>query len=120
MQQIVACSEDGFAFGEPDKLVLKKYEYLTPEDCVSLLKVRCGIEDRKYGKRYKLLYESVVAAVPELADCDDEEEIYVALVVISRGPLFVDIRRGDGCEDRPELKPGGLHLQIYVPGAFGN
>lgn len=120
MQRIVACFNDGFAFGQPDKFVLKKYDYLTTDDCLSLSKVRSRIEDRKYGHRYKLLYESIVAALPDLGDGNDLDETYIALVMISHGPLFVDIRErlyGGGREH--ELRPNGKHLQIYIPGALG-
>lgn len=117
MQRIVACINGGFAFGQPDKFVLKKYDYLTPDDCVSLPNVRRRIEDRKYGHRYKLLYESIVAAFPDFSEWDYEYQ-HVALVMISHGPLFVDVRLR-ASSDRDELEPGGRHLQIYIPGAFG-
>lgn len=45
-------------------------------------------------------------------------DILVALVVISNGPLFVDIRRIVSVMDgRHELQTAsdGMHLQFYIP-----
>lgn len=131
MQQVVACSDGRFAFGDSDKINLKKYDYLTPKDGISLLDLRRGIEDSSYGHRYKLLFDGIAAVAPQLVDRKEKSEyeierkegnILIVLVVVSHGPLFVDVRwaqRHDN-SDRDELAPGGLHLQFYIPHADGS
>ncbi|KAL2060735.1 hypothetical protein VTL71DRAFT_9376 [Oculimacula yallundae] len=134
MQQFIACSKDAFAFGEQDELVLRNYDYLLPEDCLSLWRIRCGITDPKYGYRYKLLWDSIVYFLPgaEVLEEPDKyfadrygKDLLVALVVIPNGPLFVDVRRFRDVRgvDGTELTPpsGNLHIQLYreagsVPG----
>ncbi|THV44903.1 hypothetical protein BGAL_0559g00030 [Botrytis galanthina] len=121
MQQLIACSKDTFAFGEPDKVVLRDYNYLLPEDCLPLSQIRRGIADSKYGYRYKLLWDGIASFFEndELISSDaGADQFFVALIVISSGPLFVDIRRCIMAIDkRPELLPAnsGLHLQFYIP-----
>ncbi|KAI0472522.1 heterokaryon incompatibility protein-domain-containing protein [Xylaria cf. heliscus] len=127
MQQLIARTRDGFAFGEPDEVVRKNYDYLLPGDCLPLSLVHRGIAHPKYGYRYKLLWDGINSFSPfsewETEDKRwlgwDAKKIHVALVVISNGPLFVDVRceafisKGYG----PELAPAstGLHLQFYIP-----
>lgn len=123
MQQLIACSEDSFAFGEPDKIVLRNYDYLLPEDCLPLPRVRHGITDPQYGYRYKLLWDGITSFfsedTKERLDSDFwADDFRVALVVISDGPLFVDVRRHTWAKDGGrELMPaaGSLHLQFYTP-----
>jgi hypothetical protein len=125
MQQMIACSEDAFAFGEPDEVVFRNYDYLLTEDCLPLSRVRRGISDRKYGYRYKLLWDGIISFFPDGYRSWIESDYWandflVALVVISNAPLFVDIRRHVTVRDRGrELMPagGGLHLQFYIPAA---
>lgn len=131
MQQVVACSDGSFAFGNPDKINLKKYDYLTPKDGISLLDLRRGIEDPSHGHRYKLLFDGIAAVAPQLVDREGksdfeigqkERNILILLVVISHGPLFVDVRWAQrfANSDLDELAPGGLHLQFYIPHAAGS
>lgn len=131
MQQVVACSDGSFAFGNPDKINLKKYDYLTTKDGISLLDLRRGIEDPSYGHRYKLLFDGIAAVAPQLVDREGKSDyeigqkegnILIVLVVISHGPLFVDVRWAPRYDPRnlDELAPGGLHLQFYIPHAAGS
>lgn len=121
MQQVVACSERGFAFGEPDTIVLRNYEHLLHEDCLRLNKVRELIKHSKYGDRYKLLWDGIAAFVEDTYNFNNDywsEQLFVALVVIPNGPLFLDLRGYDYVNDGGiELKPaiGSLHLQFYIP-----
>lgn len=129
MQQFIACSENAFAFGDPDQIVLRNYEYLLPEDCLPLSQVRANIADPRYGYRYKLLWDAINHFAPNASGrkksnrhrhgpCDTGD-IRVALVVIANGPLFVDVRHiTRSLRDRVgELMPAaaGLHLQFYIP-----
>ncbi|TVY81568.1 hypothetical protein LSUE1_G002792 [Lachnellula suecica] len=122
MQQLIACSESAFAFGEPDKIVLRNYEYLLPEDCLSLLHVRHGITDPKYGYRYKLLWDGITSFLAENTNYNINSDYYckqllVALVVLEYGPLFVDLRRRDLARDgRPEVNPDidAMDFQFYI------
>ncbi|TGO07795.1 hypothetical protein BTUL_0246g00020 [Botrytis tulipae] len=121
MQQLIACSKDTFAFGEADEVVLRDYNYLLPEDCLPLSQIRRGIADIRYGYRYKLLWDGISSFFEndELISSDaGADQFFVALIVISSGPLFVEIRRCImAIDERPELLPAntGLHLQFYIP-----
>ncbi|KAH9903601.1 heterokaryon incompatibility protein-domain-containing protein [Xylariomycetidae sp. FL2044] len=123
MQRLIACSEDGFAFGEPDQTILRNYEYLLPEDCLPLSAVRKGREHPQYGYRYKLLWDGITSFIQDsewesLNEDWDVRLFRVALVVIPDGPLFMDIRREVMAKDeRMELLPAstGMHFQFYIP-----
>ncbi|KAI0550487.1 heterokaryon incompatibility protein-domain-containing protein [Xylaria curta] len=120
MQQLIKCSKDAFAFGEPDEIVLKNYDYLLTEDCLPLSRVYSGIADPKYGYRYKLLWDGIRSFSP-ISELNlallQQDEFLVALVVISNGPLFVDVRRHKPTAEGRELHPAitGIHLQFYIP-----
>lgn len=123
MQRFIAVAENGFAFGEPDKVVLKNYAYLEPKDCVLLDQVHRRVNDPKYGHRYKLLWDAITGVLPETRSSSRSSEIYVALVILSHGPILADIRvqvpRKMWNSPREELAPGGIQLQFYMPSAEG-
>lgn len=121
MQQVIACSNRGFAFGEPEKSMSRNYNDLLTEDCLSLWRVRQLIKPRKYGYRCKLLWDGIASFVQDAEKLNDRyyaRQLLVALVVISNGPLFIDIRGYDYVRDGgTELKRahGSTHLQFYIP-----
>lgn len=114
MQRLIACSEDGFAFGNPDRTVLKNYAYLTMDDCVRMDQLLAKIDDPDYGHRYRLLNDGITAVASDLEEVIGDLK-YVALVVLPHGPLFVDVR----CYDGGELGHGGIQLQFYMPYTIG-
>lgn len=124
MQRFIAVAENGFAFGEPDKVVLKNYAYLEPKDCVLLDQVHRRVNDPKYGHRYKLLWDAITGVLPETRSSSRSSEIYVALVILSHGPILADIRveyinTRTWISSREGLASGGIQLQFYMPSAEG-
>lgn len=118
MQCLVACSKDGFAFGNLDKTVLKQYKYLHREDCVPFRLVREKIDDPKYGHRYRLLYDGITTIASDLGHkLEDILDHYIALVMIPKGPLFANV--AESYRDGDLRENGSIHLQFYVPCTIG-
>lgn len=61
MQRLIACSEDGFAFVNPDKTVLEKHAYLTADDSVSMRQIRAKSLLGGIGKSMIKIYQYVLS-----------------------------------------------------------